>query len=109
MFGNKMNAVEKAVKKSNAGVLVGLAGNGDLSVSLAAIEGLGTVGGQAASNYLVTRLQSEEPEVRTAVAKALGKIANVHTKAFLAAQMNKETDPEIKEIMREAMVNIKEY
>ena len=109
MFGNKTNAIEKAIKKNNANALIKLAGDKDVSVDLTAIEGLGAVGGLEASNYLVTRLQSEEPKVRIAVAQALGKIANVHTKAFLAAQMNKETDPEAKEAMREAMVNIKEY
>jgi HEAT repeat protein len=109
MFGNKMNAVEKAIKKSNANALMGLADNSDLNVSLAAIEGLGEVGGLEASNYLVTRLYSEDVKVRVAVAKSLGKIANVHTKAFLSAQMSKETDPEAKEAMREAMVCIKEY
>lgn len=109
MFGNKMNAVEKAVGKNNAGSLIKLAGENDLSVSLAAIEGLGGVGGQEASNYLVMRLGDENRDIRIAVAKALGEIANVHTKAFLSAQMNKETDPDVKEAMREAMVNIKEY
>ena len=109
MFGNKMNAIEKAVKKNNAGVLAGLANNHDRAVIMAAIEGLGAVGGQEASNYLVTRLGDEDKEIRVTVAKALGRIADVHTKAFLAAQMNKETDAEVKEVMREAMVNIKEY
>lgn len=109
MFGHKTNAIEKAIKKSNVNALITLADNADASVSLAAIEGLGSVGSLEASNFLVTRLGSEDSKIRTAVAKALGKIANVHTKAFLAAQMGKETDPDVKETMREAMVNIKEY
>ena len=109
MFGNKMNAVEKAIGKGNVNSLITLAGNGDHAVSLAAIEGLGAVGGLEASNYLVTRLTGAEADSRIAVAKALGRIADVHTKAFLSAQMIKETDPAVKEAMREAMVNIKEY
>jgi len=109
MFGNKTNAIEKAIKKKKVDALGALADDSDLSISLAAIEGLASIGTLEASNFLVTRLNVENPKVRIAVAKALGKIANMHTKAFLAAQMNKETDPEVKEAMREAMVNIREY
>ena len=109
MFGNKTNAIEKAIKKNNVSALAALADNSDSAISLAAIEGLGTVGSLEASNFLVTRLGNADPKIRVTVAKALGKIADVHTKAFLAAQMNKETDPDVKEVMREAMMNIKEY
>ena len=109
MFGNKMSAVEKATKKGNVGSLIDLAGNKDGEVSMAAIAGLGNVGGQEASNFLVSRLGSPEPEVRIAIAHALGAIGDKHTKAFLSAQMSKETKPEVKEAMREAMVLIKEY
>ena len=109
MFGNKMNAIEKAVKKGNANALVGLADNKDEAISLEAIKALGTVGGMDASNYLVNRLQSPDVKVRMAVAKSLGEIADVHTKAFLFAQMNKETDPAVKSAMSEAMVKIREY
>ncbi len=109
MFGNKMNAIAKAVKKGNVSALSELAANKDSAISLAAIEALGTVGGLEASNYLVTRLQSEDPKVRIAVANALGVIANMHTKAFLFAQMNKETDETVKQAMGEAMAKIKDY
>jgi HEAT repeat protein len=109
MFGNKMSAIEKAIKKSNAGTLIELADNKDGEVSMAAISGLGNVGGQEACNFLVSRLGNPEPAVRIAIAHALGAIGDRHTKAFLSAQMNKETAPEVKEAMRKAMMLIKEY
>jgi HEAT repeat protein len=109
MFGSKISAVEKAIKKSNAGALIGLADSKDGEVCMAAIAGLGNVGGQEACNFLVSRLGNPEPEMRIAIAHSLGVIGDKHTKAFLSAQMSKETKPEVKEAMREAMMLIKEY
>lgn len=109
MFGNKMNVIEKAIKKGNVAALIGLVDNKDEAIKMAAIEGLGDVGGLDASNYLVTRLGNEDPKERVAVVKALGKIANIHTKAFLFARMDKETDPEVKAALSEAMAKIKDY
>ncbi len=109
MFGNKMDSVEKAIKKNNAGSLIAMGGNKDKEVSLAAIAGLGCVGGQEACNYLISRLCSQEPEVRIAVAQALGAIGDKHTKAFISAQMNKETDTAVREAMGLAMSHIKSY
>ena len=109
MFGNKMNAVEKAIRKKNANALIGLADTNDMEVHLAAIHGLGSVGGDDACNYLVSRLGSEEPEVRIAVAKALGELGDKHTKAFVTAQIAKETNPEVKEALSKAMSQIRNY
>lgn len=109
MFGSKMSSVEKAVKKNNPGTLMSLGDNKDREVSLAAIAGLGSIGGHEAANYLITRLQSEEPEIRLAAAQALGAIGDIHTKAFVNAQMNKETNPEVREAMSQAMAHIKSY
>ena len=78
MFGNKMNAVEKAVRKNHIPALIELSKSKDKAVSLAAIAGLGAAGGDDAAHYLTTRLQSPETDVRIAVAKALGTLANKH-------------------------------
>ncbi|MFH1513596.1 MAG: HEAT repeat domain-containing protein [Bacillota bacterium] len=109
MFGSKLSAVEKAVKKCNAGALIAMGSNKDKEVSLAAIAGLGSVGGQEACNYLISRLSSQEPEARIAAAHALGAIGDKHTKAFISAQMNKETDTAVREAMGLAMSRIKSY
>ena len=109
MFGNKKDLVEKAIKKKHVKTLIELSENKDKAVCLAAIAGLASLGGDDASHYLITRLQSLDPEMRIAVAQALGTIANKHTKAFLSAQLQKETDPKVKEVMLHEMVKIKEY
>lgn len=109
MFGNKMNAVEKAVKKGNIGALIELSDNKDKEVSFAAITGLAGLGGDDASHYLIRRLQDPDPNMRIAVAQALGQIANKHTKAFLSAQMQKEQDPKVKQVMQHEMGKIKQY
>lgn len=109
MFGNKMNAVEKAIRKNHIPALIELSESKEEDVSLKAIEGLGSAGGDDASHYLVTRLQDPDPKRRAAVAAALGVIANKHTKAFLASQLKKEEDETVKEALLDAMVKIKEY
>ncbi len=109
MFGNKMNAVEKAIKKSNANSLIGLANGNDLEVALAAVAGLGSIGGDDACNYLVAHVGSEAPEMRIAVAQALGKIGDMHTKAFVSAQIAKETNPEVREALTRVMSQIRSY
>lgn len=109
MFGNKMDKVAKAIEKNNAGMLIQLAENNDPSVRLAAIAGLGKVGGDETSNCLITLLHSEDKATRLAVAQALGELGDMHTKAHLAAQLSKETDPEVHEAMSKAMSSIKGY
>jgi HEAT repeat protein len=109
MFGNKMNLVEKAIKKNNASSLIELCGNKDQEVCLAAIAGLGSVGGDDTANYLVSHLQSTEPKVRIAVAQALGVLGDKHTKAFVVAQMNKEGDPDVREALSKALTQIRNY
>ncbi len=109
MFGNKKNAVEKALKKGNVGALIDLSDNKDQEISFAAIVGLAELGGDDASHYLIRRLQDPDPNMRIAVAQALGQIANKHTKAFLSAQLQKEQDPKVKQVMQHEMGKIKEY
>ncbi len=109
MFGNKMGNVEKAIKKNNAAALIGLADGKDTEVTLAAVAGLGGIGGQEACNYLISCLGNADVAIRIAAAKALGAIGDKHTKAFISAQMNKETDPQVRETMAQAMMLIKSY
>lgn len=109
MFGSKMDSVEKAIRKNNLATLISLSDNKDKEVSLAAIAGIASVGGQEASNYLISRLGSQDPEVRIAVARSLGTLGDKHTKAYVSAQLSKETDPEVREAMGQAMTHIKSY
>jgi HEAT repeat protein len=109
MFGHKMNQVEKAIEKKHASTLIELCDKKDPEVCLAAIAGLGVVGGDDASNYLISRLQSTEPNVRLAVAHALGELGDMHTKAFVMAQMNKEENPDVRKALSKALSQIRSY
>ena len=109
MFGSKMSKVEKAIEKKDAKKLIALADYRDKEVFLAAITGLGRVGGDDATNYLTTLIQSNESGTRIAVAQALGMIGDRHTKAFLSAQLGKETEPKVRDAISAAMAEIKGY
>jgi HEAT repeat protein len=109
MFGNSMGKVTKAIEKKNAKVLVTLADSNDVEVRKAAIIGLGQVGGEEVSNYLITRLSSTDPSIRIVVADALALLGDVHTKAHVSAQMTRETDPKVRDALGKAMASIKGY
>ena len=109
MFGNKMNLVEKAIKKNNASTLIGLCNNKDQEVCLSAIAGLGEVGGEAAANFMIANLQNTDPKIRTAIAQALGVLGDMHTKAFVSAQMSKEENPDVRKALGKALGQIKNY
>ena len=109
MFGNKMNLVEKAIRKNNASTLIGLCNNKDQEVCLSAIAGLGEVGGEDAANYLISHLQNTDPKVRTAIAQALGVLGDIHTKAFVSAQMSKEENVDVRKALSKTLGQIKNY
>ena len=109
MFGSKMDQVEKAIKKKHASALIGLCDNKDKEVCLAAIAGLGSVGGDDAKNYLVANMQNPDPKVRLAIVQALGVLGDMHTKAFVVARMIHEEDPDVRKALSEAMGQIKNY
>lgn len=110
MFGSKMSKVEKAVEKQNAKALIDLAGAKDLELQLATILGLSKVGGSDTTNYLITKLNDANPQIRTAVAQALGTLGDICTpKPTFPAQIARETDASVREAMSKAMANIKGY
>lgn len=109
MFGNKMNHVEKAIAKSNASSLINLCSDKDKDVCFAAIAGLGSVGGDDASNYLISHLQNNDPKIRIAIIQALGVLGDMHTKAFVSARLSKEENPDVQEALRKALGQIKNY
>ena len=109
MFGSKMNHVEKAIAKNHTSALIELCDNKDQEVCLAAIAGLGSVGGDDAANYLVAHLQNTDPRVRIAIAKSLGTLGDMHTKAFVSAQLSKEENPDVRDALSKALALIKSY
>ena len=56
------------------------------------IEGLGQIGKDAACNTLITEIDDEDPEIRAAVATALGEIGDEHTATHLSYRNSRETE-----------------
>ena len=67
LFGNKTKQVESAIDHKKADKLIALAKDKDEAVALAAVKGLGVVGGEDAINFLVTQLRHIKPEFRAVV------------------------------------------
>ena len=109
MFSNKLGHVEKAISKKHVSTLIGLSSDKDQEVCLAAIAGLGDVGGDEAMNHLISCLQNTNPKVRIAAAQALGELGDKHSKAFVSSQMNKEEDPDVRQALSKALSKIRNY
>lgn len=69
----------------------------DQEVRVAAINGLGQIGKEDASNVLITLLSDDSPAVRKAVAHALGMIGDDHTATHLNYRNERETDEEVRQ------------
>ncbi len=109
MFGTKMDKIKKAVKNSNVKTLIELANSKDMHIKLAAIDGIGKVGGDDASNYLVMQLRNIDAQIRVAAATALGETGDIHSRAHISGQLTRETDPHIRDAMSKAVMKIGSY
>ena len=109
MFGSKTKKIEKAIAKKNYKALIALTGSSDKEVRLAALAGLGKMECDDATNCLIQQLHNTDAQTRAASASALGELGDIHAKAHISAQMAKETDPAVKDIMSKAMARIKGY
>lgn len=109
MFGNKMETVEKAITKKNEKKLLGLVGDKDKQVTLAAMRGLGKVGSDDGLNTLITMLHNQDEDIRAAAASALGEMGNGHSRAHLSHQMSNETNENVKKAISGALSQIKDY
>jgi HEAT repeat protein len=108
MFGNDLSKVEKLVAKKKDGELAKLTGSKDEAVRLAAIAGLGKVGGEDGYNALVTLLRSPEPQIRIAVANAMAELADPKLRAHIEHLAKNETDPKVSAALLAALAKIKE-
>ncbi|WP_102412330.1 HEAT repeat domain-containing protein [Beduinella massiliensis] len=106
MFGNSANKVEHLVEKKNAEKLAQLAEDKHLETAVAAIGGLGKVGGEAAVNALVSMLHSPDKQIRLATAKAMGEMKDPRTRMHVSHQMSIEADAEVKEALQVALHSI---
>ena len=109
LFGNKTKQVESAIAHKKADKLIALAKDKDEAVALAAVKGLGVVGGEDAINFLVTQLRHIKPEFRAAAATSLGEIGDPHAKAHISCVLKFEKDTATIQAMHAAMAKIADY
>ena len=105
LFGNKTKQVESAIDHKKADKLIALAKDKDEAVALAAVKGLGVVGGEDAINFLVTQLRHIKP----AAATSLGEIGDPHAKAHISGVLKFEKDTATIQAMHAAMAKIADY
>lgn len=108
MFGSDLSKVEKLVAKKKDAELVKLTGSKDEAVRLAAIAGLGKVGGEICYNTLVTLLRSPEPQIRIAVANAMAELADPKLRAHIEHLAKSESDPKVAAALHAALGKIKD-
>ncbi len=109
LFGNKTKQVESAIDHKKADKLIALAKDKDEAVALAAVKGLGVVGGEDAINFLVTQLRHIKPEFRAAAATSLSEIGDPHAKAHISGVLKFEKDTATIQAMHAAMAKIADY
>lgn len=109
IFGNKMKQVESAIAHKKEKKLIELSQGKDPQVVLAAIAGLGKVGGENAINFLVTQLRNIDPQMRAAAATALGDIGDPHAKAHISGVLKFEKNADTVKAMHAAMAKISDY
>lgn len=109
IFGNKMKQVESAIAHKKSAKLIELAKGKDAEAALAAVKGLGKVGGEDAINFLVTQLRHIKPEFRAAAATSLGEIGDPHAKAHISGVLKFEKDAATVKAMHAAMAKISDY
>lgn len=108
MFGSDLSKVEKLVAKKKDADLAKLTGSKDEAVRLAAIAGLGKVGGEAGYNTLVTLLRSPDPQTRIAVANAMGELADPKLRAHIEHLAKSEKDQKVAAALLSTLGKIKE-
>lgn len=109
LFGNKTKRVESAIAHKKPAKLVELGKDKNEAVALAAIKGLGQVGGEDAVNFLVTQLRHIKPEFRAAAATSLGQIGDPHAKAHISGVLRFEKDAATVQAMHAAMAKLADY
>lgn len=106
MFGNPASKIEKLIAKKNDAQLAQLAQHKDEAVRLAAIAGLGKVGGEAGFNTLVALLRSPDAKTRAAVAKAAGELKDSKLRAHIEHLLKSEKDAQVIAALHEALGKI---
>lgn len=106
MFGNNAGKIDHLVEKKKGDKLAQLAGDRHVETAVAAIVGLGKVGGEVAVNTLVSMLHSPDKQIRMATAKAMGEMKDPRTRMHVSHQITIETDAEVKAAFQTALHSI---
>lgn len=100
---SKLAKVEKSIQKKKEGELIKLAHDKDQEVRLAAIAGMGQVGGDNSFNNLVTFLRDPNPAIRAAAATSLGLLRDNHADADLRHRLESEKDEQVISAIKSAL------
>lgn len=104
--GNSVSSVEKMITKQNLKGLVEASKSKKKDVRLAAIAGLGKVGGDDAFNRLVGCLYDNDQDVRIATVKAFEEKGDRKAAAHIAHQIQLERDQSIIDEMHRALKSL---
>lgn len=95
--------IDKAVQKKKIDVLQAHAQSTDVSVRIAAINGLAEVGGSAVFQPLIAQLSCSNPDIRIAAAEALGRMGDSRGRSYLLHYMESDPDSRVRASMRKAL------
>ena len=95
--------VERAIAKQKFDKLRKMADGRDESLKLEALEAMGQVSGVESFNYLTMALRNPSASIRAAAAVGLAALKDPKAIAFLAHQLEKETDQDARNKIEGAM------
>lgn len=107
-MGGKMKKIDKLVEKKKAGELVSLTQDKQAEVRYAAVEALGKVGGEDAYNALIPLVHNADVELRKRAILALGEVGFADARVHIIHQMNKETNEQVQEAIKQALHKLPE-
>ena len=106
-MGKNTERINKLADKKKADKIVAFLKSKDKETRLDAIRALGKCGGAEAINALTTNIITPDEEEKIEVIKALGVCGKDASFYLLSHYAAKETNPIVKDVMREAMGQIR--
>lgn len=96
-----LSKMQKAVAKKKSGPIIDLMKKADKEVLIKALEALGQIGDEDATNRITHYLDHEDKDVRLAACRGALVINTEYMKTRVRYQLSKETDPDVKQKMQE--------
>lgn len=104
----KLEKIERFIAKGKGDKVAAITHDGDKTVRLAAIAGLGRLIDQEVSlNTLVSMMEDEDPDIRKAVVTALGETKGSYVETKLRYCLSNEKDEQVLEAARNSLAKIK--